>query len=223
MTEVYEKYYKLIFPRNCSTDFITLMEHKKLEEGEYHPCKSSDYFPIVVFCEKIDFIQESPLLEKKTYTIYQKEVDDRYFRKFNNRDFDDFLYDAKKEIIVYGNVYIYLVKKNGKFYDAVTGFEVPSHSFFNANEIRFTSEFTDMIKHLTLITKHKELYQKMIASIFQKYEEEYFNYVNAQDAYRSELNNLLENPSLENNEQTVSFSLGVEQKKEKIKKILSSF
>lgn len=223
MTDNNQKYYKLVFPRNCSTDFITLMEQKRLESNEYHPQKSNDYFPVIVFKKKTEFIQESPLLDKKSYEIYQKEVDDCYFRRSNNRDFDDFLYDSKKEIVVYGNTYIYLVKKNGKFYDIVMGEEVPSHSFFKVNEIQFVSEFEEMIKHLTLIRKHQELYRKTVVSIFQKYEEEYLNYKNTQDAYRSELNKLLESSNLETKEQTVSVSLEVEKKKEKIKQIVGNF
>lgn len=222
MTNDNQTYYKLVFPRDCSTNYITLMEQRRLESNEYHAQYSRDYFPIIVFQEKNLCIQESPLLEEEPYKIYQKEVDYTYFRKSNNRDFDSFLYDDKKGIVVYGNIYIYLIKKEGKFYEVVTGEEVPSHSFLKANEIHFSTEFDDMIKHLTLIKAHQEVYHNMVTSIFKKYEEEYISYINAQERYREQLNKLLKNPNLEVLNSVSSVNNDAIQK-EKIKNLIDSF
>jgi len=191
-----QRYYKLIFPRRPNNQRISLLEKKKLESDKYHLRNHGDFVPIIIFKKKTAFIQESPIIPRQEYTIYEKENTNESFRATNCYWLDDIFYDAFQEIVLYGNTSIYLIKKGGRLFDVVTGIEVPARSFFTVRELVGKSDFNKFQEDLKLIEQHKELYQDTIVSIFGKYEQEYLNYCSAQEKYRKKLDAFLENPGL---------------------------
>lgn len=160
------KYYSITFKGQNYKGSIMLMEDKELDENEYHKNKKyglSFYYYIDKVRAYVKIV--NPHVEKVNFETYEFKC--KNYRVCNEEKIDGFRYDAKNKKILYGYTNVYAIKKNGNFYDVITGKLIPRNIILVSSVLGSHEEFAEMIDDLEFIKKHKKLYEEIICNIIE--------------------------------------------------------
>lgn len=224
-------YYVIAFKGQSCESKIMLMEDKELDEADYHKRKKYklDYY---FYIEKVkDYIMPLNInIAKVDFDTYK--FNSKQYRLANEVKVDGFSYDADNKKVLYGYTYVYAINKNGKFYDVVTGINIPSIIILRHTLLVFSHDFEEMIDNLEFIQKHKKLYKETICNIIKLLAIGQINMEKAEKEYKkrcliyeqNRLKGVSEKSSdeinLEKYQKTEEFQK-VEETKEKIKCLLN--
>lgn len=191
-------YYKITLKEGttCNT-LINLYENKKLTSKQYHKASLPEidsYKIIVPVLKTVNSDSKAPfwnsIIPAEVYNGYQ--IEEVSYTVENDFEKDEFYYDKKNKIIIYGWTFIYAIKEDNQYYDLITGKLIPSSIIESArSEIRL-DDYETMIKDLELIKNHKETYEKITNELYEKLEEDNKNYQIAQQKYNDNLKKFLE-------------------------------
>ena len=153
-----------------SNGLISIHEQKSLLPNEYHFYSKNDtnQYTILVETEKtvgkgIYYMDVHP----ETYETY--EFKDIKYQIINDYNIDGFEYDREREVVFYGYIYgIYATQNEDKYYDIVTGEEIPYEIISNIHEIVSIDDYSEMIEDLTFIKEHKNVYISITEERFSK-------------------------------------------------------
>lgn len=191
-------YYKVALKvsSTCNT-LIDLYESKKLTSKQYHKVSvpEIDSYKIIVPVSKtVNSDSQAPfwnsVIPAEAYDGYQfKEVS---YTVENDIEKDNFYYDKKNKMVIYGWTFIYAIKEDNQYYDLITGKLIPSSIIQSTSSQISLDDYELMIKDLELIKQHKEIYEKITNELYEKLEEDNKNYQIAQQKYNDNLKKFLE-------------------------------
>lgn len=152
---------------------LTLYEKKKLSPKQYHPLYSTHTNSYQKVIEKEEVIgKRIPSLQlfPEVYKNYGLERVE--YSICNDFMLDGFEYDKKREIITYASIYgVYVTRKEGAYYEIITGEEVRDYVVGSILEVTKPKEIQEMLEDVSVIAKKKEIYVSILKEILFYLEE----------------------------------------------------
>jgi len=148
---------------------FSIYEDKFLMANQYTPWESEIAFTFIdgVYSEKQIKGQVSFFNESVPYIGYC--LRSRICYCVNNYEIDGFGYDKENQRVIYGNTAIYATLKDGNYVDVVTGKVIPSSIIKSSRQVIYENDLSAMIEELTLVSKHVDLYSKLLDNLINMF------------------------------------------------------
>lgn len=158
-----ETYYEIVLANSAEKIFdFSLYEKKSLKPTEYHLPKQKTTGKYTALIETERQVVPSYYCDIKPVSYRGFQFEKIEYIIENDPKIDGFSYDRENEIVVYKSTYIYAFKKKGKFYDLITGKEIPTELITSTNKVRFLEDYRVMYENLEGIKEHVAVYKSQL-------------------------------------------------------------
>jgi len=180
MVEIREsdRFYRLLFAEGVDSASISLFERRFLTPDEYHPAN----LYLAFWITNIVAVEKRLKNDYTSFPVFYEDYERQrhgFYCVDNFPDLDGFRYNKNEGIVYYGDTSIYLVERDGKYYDIIQGEEILNSPNLRLKQILHHRDFEEMLLDLELIKEHKALYVSLLSSVFWKLWLAYEHYIHA--------------------------------------------